>query len=534
MKFGAVPLSKAEGAILAHASLIGGKRLRKGLVLGAAEIATMKAAGLREVIVAMPDAIDIDENTAATRVAGVAVGAHISATTAHAGRVNLIAGCAGVLDIDISAVNRFNAIDPAITLATLPPFARVAAGQLLATLKIIPYAVKADAVAAAAVQMAGALLLRPVCLTKISLVLSQTGGMKPSLLEKGRSAVEARLARLGLALLESHIVPHETGAMAAAISAAEGELVLVLGASATCDIGDIAPEAVRQAGGEIMRFGIPVDPGNLLFIGSEGGRPVLGLPGCARALALNGADWVLERLLCGIKVDEAMLVGMGVGGLLREIPTRSQPRRAPSGKQGQKIAVLLLGAGQSRRMRGRDKLLEPMGASTMLAHAACQALASKADAVFVALPPGHDTRLKALDGLNITPVPVPDFAEGMGASLRTAMAKIGGDVAAVIVALADMPEITPAHYNALINAYDPEKKREICRALAEDGTPGHPVLFGQRFFESLAEARGDAGGRAVLQSSEDYVYHVKTSGRGAVLDLDTPEAWARWRQESQP
>jgi len=528
VRFGPTPLNDAEGAILAHSMRIGTRHLRKGAPLRAEDIAEMARAGLTEVVVAVLDHDDLGENQAAAQLAAAAVSAGIEVSPPHAGRANLIAQSAGVLEIDVEKVNAINGIDPAITLATLPAFARVDQGQMLATLKIIPYAVGAVHVAKAEALMAGALKLHPVKIQTVSLVMSTVDGMKPSLLEKGRRAVEMRLARLGVSLLEYTVVPHKTEAMAGAIAAAKGALVLVLGGSATSDIADVAPEAVRQAGGVVLRFGIPVDPGNLLFIGTADRRPVLGLPGCARALALNGADWVLERLLCDVPVDEAALLRMGVGGLLKEIPTRPQPRRGQSARDTRKVAVILLAAGLSRRMAGRDKLLEPVGEIPMIRHAARAALASKAATVFVALPPRDNARRAALADMAVTVVSAPDFAEGMGASLRNAMAHIGPDYDAVIVALADMPEVTDAHFDALISAYDPTQQREICRALTEDGVAGHPVLFGRRFFENLAAASGDSGGRDIVRTSGDFVFGVKTKGHGAALDLDTPEAWARW------
>ena len=107
-----------------------------------------------------------------------------------------------------------------------------------------------------------------------------------------------------------------------------GDLALILTGSATSDLHDTAPQAVRAAGGLVERFGMPVDPGNLLFLGRLQGRPVIGLPGCARSPALNGADWVLERLACGLAVTGEDIAAMGVGGLLKEIPSRPQPREA--------------------------------------------------------------------------------------------------------------------------------------------------------------------------------------------------------------
>jgi molybdenum cofactor cytidylyltransferase len=106
-------------------------------------------------------------------------------------------------------------------------------------------------------------------------------------------------------------------------------MVMILTGSATSDAYDVAPQAVRKAGGHVVRFGMPVDPGNLLFVGTLGEVPIIGLPGCARSLARNGADWVVERLLCGIDVADIDIAGMGVGGLLKESPARNHPRHKP-------------------------------------------------------------------------------------------------------------------------------------------------------------------------------------------------------------
>jgi molybdenum cofactor cytidylyltransferase len=146
--------------------------------------------------------------------------------------------------------------------------------------------------------------------------------------EKGIASVKARLAALGVALGEVRTVPHDAGAVAAAL-AGDADLLLILTASATSDAHDVAPAGLVAAGGRLIRFGMPVDPGNLLVLGEIGTRPVIGLPGCARSPALNGADWVLERVVCGWRWTPEDIAAMGVGGLLKEIPTRPQPRDGP-------------------------------------------------------------------------------------------------------------------------------------------------------------------------------------------------------------
>jgi molybdenum cofactor cytidylyltransferase len=287
---------------------------------------------------------------------------------------------------------------------------------------------------------------------------------------------------------------------------------------------------VAEAGGGLLRFGMPVDPGNLLFLGEIDGRPVLGLPGCARSPRLNGADWVLERLVCGLPVTGADIAAMGVGGLLKEIPSRPEPRaggaRAP---RRPFVSAVLLAAGSSSRMGGADKLMEEVDGLPQIARAARALRDSRADEVVVVLGPGQDARRAALSGLGVRIVENPEAAEGMASSIRAALAALAPEADAVAVAPADMPELTPAHLDRLIAAFDPEEGRAIVRAAAEGGAPGHPVLFGRRFFESLARLRGDEGARALLSEHPDLVETVVTPGRGAVVDLDTPQDWAAWR-----
>ncbi len=145
--------------------------------------------------------------------------------------------------------------------------------------------------------------------------------------EKGYHAIQTRLAALNVQLAPKVLVRHRQDEIAAAVTRATGaELILILTASATSDPQDVAPAALRQAGGQVDRFGMPVDPGNLLFLGRLGATPVIGLPGCAKSPALNGADWVMERIICGVPVTSADIAAMGAGGLLKEVAARGRPR----------------------------------------------------------------------------------------------------------------------------------------------------------------------------------------------------------------
>ena len=183
--------------------------------------------------------------------------------------------------------------------------------------------------------------------------------------------------------------------------------------------------------------------------------------------------------------------------------------------------IAILGAGASSRMAGGDKLLEPVDGEPLLRVLGRRALAT-GWAVSVTLPPDRPARDTALEGLGVTRVRVTDAATGMAASFR-ALAQSRGPL---MVVLGDMPEIGTAELVALIEAHraDPQS---VIRAFSEDGQPGQPVLFPARLVPAMARLTGDAGAKALLVGEE--VIEVPLPGQAALIDLDTPEDWARWR-----
>lgn len=328
MKFGPVPLDQAAGAVLAHSVALPDGRLRKGRVLSPQDLEALRAADHETLIVARLGAGDLGEDEAASRLARALVpdpeGAGLRLGAAATGRVNLHADAAGVLSVDAARIDAVNAVHPMITVATLPQWGRLAPGSMAATVKIISYAVPEAALAQACSAAGGGALSRRAVVCPDADLIETSVGEDPG--DKGRRSIRTRLERMGVSLGPRRMVAHRTAPLAEAIAASQASVILILTGSATSDLFDVAPEALRAAGGTVTHFGMPVDPGNLLFFGTLGTRPVIGLPGCARSPALNGADWVLERILCGIAVSPHDIMGMGVGGLLKEPPSRPRPR----------------------------------------------------------------------------------------------------------------------------------------------------------------------------------------------------------------
>lgn len=335
MRFGTVALANAEGAVLAHSIPLPGGVIKKGTLLGPLHIERLKAAGLSEVMVAQLDPGDVPEDEAARRIAAAIGGTGIHIADAFTGRTNLFATARGVVVINAGVIAALNAIDESITVATLQPYARVEDKQMVATVKIITFAVPEHFVRSAesiARDSAGGSVLRlaPFKARSVALVLTATAGAKASLIAKRARVTGERIASLGGAVISEETVSHTIADVSEAIARARRsspDCILVFGASAIVDRGDVIPAGVTAAGGTVIHLGMPVDPGNLLMLGEMEDMAIVGVPSCASSPKLNGFDWVLERIMAGLPLGRAEIAAMAVGGLLMEIPTRPQPRQ---------------------------------------------------------------------------------------------------------------------------------------------------------------------------------------------------------------
>ncbi|MGH7154328.1 MAG: molybdopterin-binding protein, partial [Acetobacteraceae bacterium] len=337
MRFGPVALDDAKGTIVAHSQRIGDRMIRKGSMLDEAAIEAFREAGQTQVIVARLEPGDVPEDVAADRLAEPLVSPLLSRSRAATGRVNLAADVPGLLRVDAAKIDRINAVDESLTLGTLRDYAVVAAKDLVATIKVIPFAVSRAvlAVAEAIARQGGSpLTLRPFRALKVGLVATELPGLKETTTDKTISVTEGRVTALTGSLLAARRVPHEEAAVMQALEALMkqgADLLLVVGASAVVDRQDVGPAAIVRAGGEILHFGMPVDPGNLICLGRIGELPALVLPGCARSPKQNGIDFILPRLFAGLPVGPADFMRLGVGGLLKETDARPLPReKAPA------------------------------------------------------------------------------------------------------------------------------------------------------------------------------------------------------------
>jgi len=539
VKFGRVRLEDAEGSVLVHSLRTKDRTIRKGRVLDADDLAHLAKAGFTEVTAVNLEDGDIAEDEAAQRLA-TAVYDDGSTTlgAAGTGRVNIYANTRGIFTVDCDSVDRINLVDEAITVSTIAPFSPTEPGQLIATVKIIPFAVRDATLSeceAIAPESKGILSVAPYKAQRVGLLQTILPNFRTSLLAKGVDVTASRLAGMGLRLDVEETTEHDKAAIGEAITKFQREscrILLILGASAIADRRDVVPDAIEAAGGKVLQLGMPVDPGNLTLLARLDDMWIVGLPGSARSPRVHGSDWIVQRLAAGIEVGAKDIRCMGVGGLLKEIPSRPMPRAEaspPSAVDSQKstrAAAIVLAAGQSRRMGPQNKLLADVDGLPMIVRTIDAISTSKVASITVVL--GHESeKVRAvLSDKSVDFVENLDFAAGLSTSLRRGIAAVPQDVECALICLGDMPRITSAEIDVLIDAFSPAEGRAIC-VPTHGGKRGNPVVIGRRFFAEIQDIAGDVGARHLVGAYPELVHEVEMDGDAILLDIDTPEALAR-------
>jgi molybdenum cofactor cytidylyltransferase len=531
MKFGAVNPDNAVGAILAHGVMIADGMFKKGRVLSRADVEAIQAAGHETVVVAQLGADDVPEDIAAYRIAVAACGAGVKPQQAFTGRANLYSSAHGLVVIDQTRVNALNHLHESLTLATLVSYMIAQDKQMVATIKVIPFAVPLKVLENALAIIGDQPLIKIAAFQKkrAGLVVTRLPQTKPSLITKSEVAIRDRLVALNSELTDISVCNHNQNDVQIAVASLHEKgcnPILVFGASAIVDRADVIPAGVVAAGGTVMHLGMPVDPGNLMMLGRIGDTDVVGVPSCARSPKENGFDWVLQRLVAGLRVTPSDIMDMGTGGLLAEIalrPTPREPKTKP--RSSHRVVAIVLAAGKSTRM-GLNKMLADFKGVPMVRATVSRVLQSSVDDVVVVT--GHEQVgvEAALAGLNVRFIHNPYFADGLSTSLRQGLKAAAENAHAVVVCLADMPLIEPGVIDRLIAAFNPTENRTIV-VPTHKGQFGNPVLWGKTHFMALMALEGDRGARAMIDQFKTDAMEIDVGTDAVLRDADTPDALAK-------
>ena len=320
MIFANWPIEETEGAMLGYAITTGAHRFRKGTLLTRDHLDILRQHGITHVFAARLEEGDIGEDEAAVAIGRLLISDTLEPGKPVAGRINLFARHDGLFHVQANAIDQINLLDPRISVATLRNDCRVQSGQMVAAIKIIPFAIPAQCIEnlIAPSGRQTALHVRPFLPQRIGVIQSHLPSIRGAVLDKTIELMSKRVqCNHGSVSIERRVLHEKTALITAIIEVTQAcDLVLIFSASSTVDEADIVPRAILAAGGHVLRLGIPVDPGNLLVLAKIGEKYIVVAPGTARSDRANSLDWVLDRLMAGINLTANDLGKMGVGGLL--------------------------------------------------------------------------------------------------------------------------------------------------------------------------------------------------------------------------
>ncbi len=528
------PDERRDRAICAHGMQIHGMKFPKGsplsLLFHNIDLPIDSAVWLAE-----PDDNDWGEQKICDYLAPLLNGQNMRSEITKTGRVNFYATNDGLLAFDAPNCHQANGLSEHITLAILPPFQMVRRGQLCASLKILPYFVDENLV-----RQFGQLARQVQCAVhgfmggRVHLLMTMTDDKRPEDYIKSAIMVQDKLQIYGYKTTTISYCRHDMQEICQKLTIkGEFDVVCVMGAVAISDRADIVPRALCQLGGTIERFGMPMDPGNLLLLGKLGGAHFLGLPGCAKSRKLNGLDFILMRLSAGLNPTSQQIAQMGVNGILPEDFNRGALRAQKPAIMSQPL-IAIMAAGLGRRMGGdiakplvifRDKPL------IQWVIEACMTALPKAEIIVIINSTGQGKKIEEFcKTLGVNAVENPQYAEGMASSLRLASHLALERKSALMVFCADMPNITPPTIEKIWREF--QSSPTICAVQPKFGESfGHPVVLSPRLFAQIAEIQGDMGARQILQDAGEHRKIIEVLDAGILQDIDNRAMIHHWSRD---
>ncbi len=536
MKFGQVRPKEALGAMIAHKTKVSNITFKKGHIVTDKDIENLEKSNINFITCAIIEKNDMPENKASSILADAVAGNNLSSEKPFTGRSNITALKKGMVIISRKRVNKFNSIDDSITLATTLPSTIVDVGEIVGTLKIIPFSApkKLVNIALNAAKYPEPLIsIKPFIFKKIMLIITRFSETKKSIIDKTIEEIKKRVINVNSQIESIEIINHDEYSITQTIqriNKADIDLILLSGASAIVDKNDVIPNAIKNNKGKIIHFGMPVDPGNLLLIGKISKIDVIGLPGCARSPLLNGFDWVLERICCGLKVTKKDITEMGCGGLLKDTKARGQKRSISSSVLIPKVTAIIFAAGLSRRMGKEDKITYNFKNKPMISHIVEAALSSHIKDIIIIAGKNYRKIEQIIQHDNVKIKYNKLYKDGLSSSIKAGIKLIANEIDAALFMLGDMPLIDSTLINKMLTSFDPVEGRSIIIPTFH-GKRGQPILFSSELFSQISKISGDIGAKNIIHSNSNLIYEIEHHNNSILTDFDTFEDFINYKEK---
>ena len=241
----------------------------------------------------------------------------------NTGRSNIYSTTSGLFIYNTNNLIKLNN-NSKIAISAIRPFSKVEKNQELITAKVIPYGIDKKLLEKNSLRLKDTFKVLPFKKKNITFIQTYDDKINEKLIIKSRNVTKKRLELCGIKKFREIIIPHKENILCEKIQICidqNVDIILIIGSHAITHIKDVIPNAIKMSGAKIIRFGIPVEPGNLLLLSKfksvKRDIYIIGMPSCAKSPKENGLDWVLWRILCNINFKNSNLNELSVGGLIK-------------------------------------------------------------------------------------------------------------------------------------------------------------------------------------------------------------------------
>ena len=531
MQFGEFPVYDALGIELTHPVKCQEITLKKGHILTSSDIGKLQYAGIKSVVGVRLSSEDILPETAADILLKTMAGDYLRYTLPDEnGYSEIFADIDGVFVFDRERLNRLNDHSENISLMAVQPNLPVYKGQFVANLRLFGPAIQAATLNEAVTKISGTgplLKVAPYAFCKIGFI--QTITDKTHVQPQNPNDLEKRFGAYGFNVVYHDLCEHNSVQVEKAVRDAidaQAEIVLVESPFPPLHRDDVVPKGFKEAAGDIDRLGWPMDMGLSLVIGHKNDIKLLGY--CAEDADQPAFDILMRFLATKSLPDTSVIPELALNGInLTRLTKRITPQQTENSihigsvSDSEKIAVVILAAGSSRRMIGSNKLLESLNGLPMIEHVVRSALSSQAD--YVAVVTGHDAKFieKRLEKYDVKIVRNPDYVSGVLGSIRLGLAVLPPDIAGAVVLPADMPAFTEEYIDKLIEAFDFKAKRPPVVMPSFNSVRHNPVLWPRDLFKVVKIIPEDSHWTPALVEHSDYIKEVVLKDDLPLTDINT-------------
>lgn len=336
MKLQTIKVEDAVGKVLSHdiTQIVKGESkgalFKKGHIIKQEDVSELLKLGKENIYILDLEPDDVHEDEAGIRLGKAVTGDCVTWLGPRESRVNMHAECDGLLKINIPALEAINEL-PDVILSTLPNNTVVKKGELLAGTKVIPLVVPEQTVATAEniCRQAGGWVIKvmPFQILKVGAVITGSEVYKKRIRDGFGPVITEKVEAFGSEILGIDYAPDDVSIIAGKIKkmASDGADIIFVTGGMSVDPDDVTPNAIRQAGAKVEKYGAAALPGAMFMLSYLEDIPIMGVPACGMFFKITIVDLILPRLLAGERVTRKDIVALAHGGLCRACPECRYP-----------------------------------------------------------------------------------------------------------------------------------------------------------------------------------------------------------------